>query len=119
MTETYTPNREIADKVANLEEFRGNSVKALYWYAPEGVDVLRNSKLPKAYTQLLKNDIRKYPPLYVVFSYETPIAWVYHTNTGGRVVAVIPPVKYSVTTTKAQSLVRQGLSRLTDDIVSE
>ncbi|WNM68807.1 hypothetical protein SEA_SOOS_77 [Gordonia phage Soos] len=43
-------------------------------------------------------------PLFVVFSYLTPIAW--RTNAG----IVIPPVKYSATTTRHQNIVKDAWS---------
>lgn len=44
--------------------------------------------------------------LYVVFSYATPIAW--YTRADGW---VIPPVKYSATTSRHQSIVRRAIAQ--------
>ncbi|HYJ33758.1 MAG TPA: hypothetical protein VE326_11110 [Candidatus Binatia bacterium] len=46
-------------------------------------------------------------PMYVVFSYGTPIAWV---TIAGSV--VIPDVRYSATTSRHQKLAREALSTI-------
>lgn len=45
---------------------------------------------------------------YVVWSYRTPIAWFDHI----RQTWVTPDVRYSVTTTNHQSIVRQAIARM-------
>ena len=61
--------------------------------------------LPKEWQDAFYDD----DPDYVVYSYDTPIAW--HGNRGW----IVPPVKYSVTTTRHQSLTRGALGGLYDD----
>lgn len=59
-------------------------------------------ELPKRYaTELSAVD----GPMYVVYSYRTPIAW----RTDERI--VIPKVKYSGTTTRHQNLVKEAWKR--------
>lgn len=55
-------------------------------------------RLPTEYTDSV-NDAD-----YVIFSYATPIAW--HTPSGW----VVPDVKYSVSTSKQQTLIRAALT---------
>lgn len=50
---------------------------------------------------------------YVLYSYQTPIAWVVAGEW------TIPPVKYSVTTTNHQGTVRYILAMLGKDVVAE
>lgn len=47
--------------------------------------------------------------VYVVYSYDTPIAWRLPENNGGRQVWVMPAEKYSVTTSRHQSKIRVAL----------
>lgn len=53
-------------------------------------------RLPSEWVQRIRNE----QPDYVVFSYGTPIAW--HSEKDGW---TKPPLKYSITTTRHQSLV--------------
>lgn len=57
-------------------------------------------RLPDRYSEALRTD----EPVYVVWSYSTPIAWF--GNRGW----VMPDTKYSVTTSRHQSKVRYGLT---------
>lgn len=52
-------------------------------------------KLPDEYGVALVRDLHANGPVYVAWSYETPIAWV---DANGTV--CVPPVKYSATTSK-------------------
>ena len=54
-------------------------------------------QLPVIHGQALVNDMVDDGPIYVVYSYQTPIAWVTKSGT-----EVHPPVRYSVTTSKHQ-----------------
>lgn len=67
--------------------------------SPEGIEPSFTSygQLPNTHIDLMIKD----NPSYIVWSYATPIAWV--TSNGQW---VIPSLKYSVTTSKHQSLVR-------------
>lgn len=74
--------------------------------ASTGADVHRDglrswdSRLPENYRQEFNAAAHAGRVVYVVWSYNTPIAWVLDDVTTGEV--VIPPVKYSVTTSKHQ-----------------
>ena len=52
---------------------------------------------------LLIAELNKDEPSYIIYSYNTPIAWY------GKVGWVIPSVKYSSTTSRHQSLVRRAI----------
>lgn len=63
-------------------------------------------KLPEPWAKVLKND----QPGYVVFSYETPIAWhVPEDGDDGGERWVVPKVRYSTTTSRHQTIVRTAL----------
>lgn len=90
----------IKGKISEREIFTGNSMTAEYVqneYASLG-------RLPTHDASVLRADIQRAKDnadsVYVIYSYATPIAWAY-----GNTVRV-PEVKYSVTTSKQQSLVR-------------
>ena len=96
--------RQIRDALAKREPFKGNSLWAQY------VDtrrVLRTDMLPHQEVCQLDADMRKadeqMESMYVVWSYQTPIAWAY-----GDTVR-IPDVKYSRTTSAQQTLARVNL----------
>lgn len=59
--------------------------------------------LPRDWIDVLERD----KPRYIVFSYGTPIAWL--ATRGGRKVMIVPAVKYSVTTTNHQGVVRRAV----------
>lgn len=90
-----TTNNQITDKARERLEFQGNSTSAEW---RDGVEYLGLGRLPRDWREVLRG---AEGPVYVVKSYETPIAW--WTEEGGW---VIPDVRYSVTTSKAQGYVR-------------
>lgn len=53
--------------------------------------------------------------LYVIRSYGTPIAWL-EWRSGNRRIWVMPDIKYSVTTTNHQNVVRAELMRAGQDV---
>lgn len=59
--------------------------------------------LPEAWIKQLEAD----KPRYIVFSYQTPIAWL--ATRGGRKIMVVPDHKYSVTTSNHQGIVRRSV----------
>ena len=61
-------------------------------------------QLPRAWADAYQQSYDADALVYVVYSYQTPIAWV--TRAG---VAVIPDVKYSVTTSSHQGIARVAL----------
>lgn len=62
-------------------------------------------KLPDEWRAVWSDD--KHNTTYAIWSYQTPIAWRTYRN--GRAVWVIPPVRYSNTTSKHQGKVRVAL----------
>lgn len=60
--------------------------------------------LPAQYVRPLRDSIRDHNLDYVVYSWETPIAW--HDDYGWH----NPPVKYSATTSAHQSVVRLAIT---------
>lgn len=94
-------NREITRAVASGETFTANSTtggfSSTFTYL---------GRLPSEWRELAQEHERAGLVEYVVLSYGTPIAWVLTDGT-----AVVPAVKYSVTTSKAQGYVRAGLLR--------
>lgn len=93
-------NRQIPGAIARREAFTANSASAevnpSYVYA---------GRLPEPWRTLLNRHNTAGQIAYVVLSYATPIAWVLVDGTH-----VIPDVKYSVTTSRHQSLVRSALA---------
>lgn len=92
-------NREITSAVARREDFRANS--------SSGHNATRapsTGYLPQEWREILRNHETDGLVSYVVLSYSTPVAWVLTDGT-----AVVPAVKYSVTTSKAQGSIRVGL----------
>lgn len=64
---------------------------------------LTNGILPMEYWRALKKDLSTLPR-YVVFSYDTPIGWA--KGEQSKAEWVIPDVRYSVTTTHHQTVLR-------------
>ena len=93
-------NGDIPDAVANFKTFKANSVRGEF--REYGASV---GSLPYEYTKALGQAFADHNEVYVVYSYQTPIAW----HAGG--VWTVPEVKYSVTTTKQQTLVRRGINK--------
>jgi hypothetical protein len=90
--------KEIREALSKREPFTGNSMWSKY------VDPKRSlttGELPPEDVRWLEADAKMayetMESLYVVWSYQTPIAWAY-----GDTVRV-PDVKYSVTTSKQQT----------------
>ena len=84
-------NRQIESHVASMLPFQANS--AIGEAFPKWVSM---GRLPSEYHASAGDS-----PVYVVFSYATPIAWV---AVDGSV--TVPAVKYSVTTSRTQNAVR-------------
>jgi hypothetical protein len=96
----YTNLQDMKTKIAAEENFTGSNTRgekivngeAVYW----------TGRLPREWEEDLHASVVR----YVVFSYSTPIAWV---TADGE--AVVPAVKYSVSTSKVQGYVAAALSR--------
>lgn len=93
--------REIRKLVEERKAFTGNSMTAKYIHVGDSIG---GGKLPDHDMEWIRHDFdtanKNGQPFYVVYSYATPIAWAYGTTVR------IPDVRYSVTTSKQQSLVR-------------
>lgn len=96
--------RQIRDALAKREAFKGNSLWAQYVDTRRSLNV---GMMPSEEVRLLEADARaaheQMESMYVVWSYNTPIAWAY-----GDTVRV-PDVKYSRTTSAQQTLARVNL----------
>lgn len=96
--------RQIRDALAKREAFKGNSLWAQYVDTRRPLNV---GMLPSEEVRLLEADAHtaheQMESMYVVWSYNTPIAWAY-----GDTVRV-PDVKYSRTTSAQQTLARVNL----------
>jgi hypothetical protein len=93
----YTSRHDAIAKVAARQEFRGNSIWATR--SPSGSGIIYG-RAQELYTA----DATAGELVYVVYSYSTPIAW--YTKRGEW---VVPAEKYSHTTSRHQSVVRQGV----------
>lgn len=95
--------KKINDGVIASKDFKLSSMR--------GITDRRNTDfgiLPDNWVTVYKNE-RDNPDqgiVYTIFSYATPIAWRLTDGTW-----IVPPVRYSVTTTGHQSAVRYALSR--------
>lgn len=96
--------RQIAQALAEREPFKGNSMWAQYVDPRRSLTV---GELPSEDRRWLEADAQRADetkePLYVVWSYQTPIAWAY-----GDTVRV-PEVRYSRTTSTQQNYARAYL----------
>jgi hypothetical protein len=70
----------------------------------------RLGDLPPEERVQLGQAARKYgTQLFIVWSYETPIAWTWPTDNSGGAITYVPPVRYSNTTTQHQHLAATAL----------
>lgn len=84
--------RQIPSKLQHREEFTGNTLRAEYHEPGRDLDV---GRLPFEWYDSVVH------ASYIVFSYRTPIGWAFPDGT-----VVVPDVKYSVTTSRGQNVVR-------------
>ena len=91
-----TSNSGAVEYIANRQQFKANSMAGVYANAGDYINTGR-----------LDSDLiarmNSHQPDYVVYSYGTPIAW--HHAGGWE----IPAVRYSVTTSKHQGIVRRAV----------
>jgi|SRR6266436_4837829 len=86
----------VSNGMLNRQSFTRGNISA-NWYVPG--EYIQMGQLPLSLQKEL-SDINLDYDVFVVFSYKTPIAWYFNENW------TIPDVKYSVTTTHHQSLIR-------------
>ena len=98
---SYVSRAEAPDYFTHLKPFKGNSLTGQRWNRL--LNLPHYTELPAEY----RAQFRKDAPLYVIFSYDTPIAWY------GELGWVVPNVKYSVTTSRHQGIVRRALTNYT------
>lgn len=105
----YTNLRDVPAAIANREDFEGNSISG--YVVQNGTPSLPSlGALSYEWRERFYAD-RELGIWYIVFSYDTPIAWV--TGSGDDKHTVIVDQRFSVTTSKHQGKVRYGFS-LTD-----
>lgn len=102
-TRIRTTVQKAHQPISKLEEFTAASMSG--WQCSKAPTL---GHLPEAFRTLI--DAQSVD--YVVFSYSTPIAW--HTPDGW----VVPPVRYSVTTSRHQGQARLGAHYSADDVIS-
>ena len=101
-----TPGKQaIRNGVRDLTAFKHGSVKGM-WY-PSWADVPRGWLTVYVSNVTVPDDV----PVYVIFSYHTPIAWAYRLDSSDRVPTwYVPEVKHSPTTTNHQANVRLAIA---------
>lgn len=99
--------RAIQDGVDNHREFTVGNVKGRILDRTQ----LTTGQLEWPLVEALRTDMdRVSGQAYVVFSYDTPIAWNYDVDgVTEEFTWVVPDVKYSVTTTNHQNVVRVAI----------
>ena len=108
MTNTTTRNAHGA--IAARETFKASALKGRNVESTDNTG-WNMGRLPaewyEAFDACVKTAHDAFPG-YVVYSYETPIAWAYWD--GRDIIEVVPNVKYSVTTSKHQGQARQAFN---------
>ena len=93
-----TSNAGAVEYIVNRQQFKANSMAGVYFNG----DYLPTGRLQSDLVALLHG----HKPDFVIYSYGTPIAW--HHASGWE----IPAVRYSVTTSKHQGIVRRAVYSL-------
>ena len=91
---------KVIEHIASLDNFQVGNVRAWWYPTPLGVPTGRLAPEHVALLRQLHPDV----PVYVIFSYATPLAW---RVPGGS--WTVPEARYSVTTGQHLSLARQGM----------
>lgn len=106
----YTSMRKAGDKIEKFLPFEGNSMRAEYCkYSPDA------GQLGGEWRKVLREvfAIMDDQPVYVVFSYATPIAWALFPSGGNAtqepLLIDIVSQKFSATTGQHQSVLRHAL----------
>lgn len=93
MTKTRLSNDECSLAMAARRQFR-NRTGSLWGQWFDGLPDAGPGVLPDSYV----DELKELAPVYVVYSYETPIAWA----TEGDELLTVPDVNYSLTTSQHQ-----------------
>lgn len=99
---------QIVDMIGDLRAFKINTMKAAWFPSSQAVPP---GMLSAGHLEALRCAGGGNKPIYVVFSYGTPIAWRCAGDQGDDSGWCAPTVHYSVTTTKHQDLAAQGMRR--------
>lgn len=100
MALTQKNREEAVTLIKGLVDFErsGISARTAQWDSEP-----RQGEMPDETYAKLVSDVRKAATTYVVFSYQTPIAWVLDDGS-----VVLPEIKYSVATSQHQAMVREA-----------
>jgi len=98
--------------LANMRAFTGNSLSG--HMVPAGRYYGGYGQLPANYRTMLADAIERGDVVYMVRSYQTPIAWVIMADSGQ--LAIVPDVRYSVTTSRHQGAARAWLAYPTQSV---
>lgn len=93
--------RDAHEPISRHEGFKARSMSGATVEAGQHFNA---GDLPHEYLRELRETLERDGSAYVVWSYSTPIAWTSESGT------VVPPVRYSVTTSQHQSTARYGLT---------
>ena len=74
-------------------------------------------QMPLDLAIIFRNQVRRGAIRYVIYSYNTPIAYRYQEENMDSPRWVVPNVKYSVTTSKHQGKVRTAISQISNGYV--
>lgn len=106
MSSLRVSNIHAGDRIRTCTNFQGSNFGG--FLRPMDDSLIR-------FTGRLSDDlvtrIRAQKPFYVVYSYATPIAWAY-LNDRGVTTWEIPSIRYSQSTSRHQSLVRNSLTKV-------
>jgi hypothetical protein len=98
--------RDADEYIANHETFNAGNLRGGWTSGHEGLDY---GHLPESWRARLQETARVADSLYVVVSYQTPIAWVAEDGPPEARQPVIPRVRYSLTTTQHQYIAAHAL----------
>lgn len=105
---------QIVKAIADLRIFKIGNMKGSWYPSSEAVPT---GKLAPEHTQALRYAGAGQRPVYVIFSYATPIAWR-TAGDQGECQWCHPVARYSITTSGHQSLAAQGMQAWEDKIMS-
>jgi hypothetical protein len=96
-----TTIREAGRHIAGQRTFDASAMSADFFIVTDGTP--QWGRLDNEHLDQLRHDLETHGTLYVVYSYETPIAWA---PVGGRL--YVPDAHYTMTTTKHQNICRKA-----------
>lgn len=94
--------KRVIQKAADEREpFKQGNLSAK-WF--DSVNAVPTGRLSSGWADYFRPSVRDERPVFVIFSYGTPIAWAYDNEE-----FIVPDVRYSVTTTNHQNVVRTAV----------